>query len=282
MIRLMGLRKFWVSSVRLPGDTLQRAEKDPHVAELAESIRELGVLSPPHVWILGTKRKVLLTGRDVVAALCKLGIAEFQGLAVEATPEEAYRLFIAENTKRKQVSVAEAEEAASPLRSSAPFRLPPPDLPDHLRAGLARDLKERPKARPPEPELRIVELGMELTETYRERIGKVNTELARAQYYLACAAATYGRIKKQDLPMHAQLLEGITGATEAAARQADGLQPYAICPWCKGLNVTCKPCGGARWVTRDVFRLAAPKLHDAVDKVVLIDGVAHRLKDVVE
>ncbi len=284
MRRLMGIREFWIASLRLPGDTLARAENSEHVAKLADSIAKNGVTPLPLVWVLGPKRKILLTGRDIVAALVRLRQAKLPAVAIECTGEEAYQICLADNLLRKQLTREQAEAIAAPLRSHQPYRVPPTEVPEELKPTAAKVMNEVKQASVPEPELHLLDLGMELTPEFRDSVGKTNVELARAAYYLACASACMQRITSRKLPLHPVAAAAASERIAAAAANIKATMPHALCPWCAGVDqIQCSRCANVRWVPESAFLAAPPRLRDCgEDKVVVVDGRAVMLKDILE
>lgn len=283
MIRLVSLREFYVARVRLPGDTMLRAETDPHVAWLAESIREHGIFTPPRVWLLGPKRKVLLTGRDTISALVRLGRPSFPGIGVEGSAIDVYQLVRGENLYRKHVTEAEAERLAAPLLALQPLRGEPLELPESMTPVAATAAADTKNPQLPEPELTLRDLGMELTDEFRAEVKRTNTELARAAYFARSAEACMKRIKTKGMPMNEPDRERLEHTFRTAAFAAQHSMPESLCAWCKGLaQIDCERCGNSRWMDRKTLHSQKPKLLDPNDKVVVVDGQARRLKDILE
>lgn len=282
MRRLMGIREFWLAKLRLPGDTLARAEKDPFVAQRAETIRELGVTPLPLVWVLGPHRKILVTGRDDVSALVKLGIPKVHGVAIDCTREEAFKISVADLMERRRVTQEEAEEMSAPLRSHQPYRVPPVELPDNMQPVVEQIMRQQPSEQLPDPDVNLVDLGMELTPDFREAVKQANSELAKSIYYLNLSRACLQRIATRCYQMAKPTRDRAERAVTEARAALEAIVPFALCPWCKGTDIRCLACHDSRWVTKEQYRAAPPKLLDLHDKVIVLDGKPVRLREVAE
>lgn len=295
-MRVIGAKKLYISQLRLPGDIRLKAESDPHVERLAESFRKLGIFARlPVVRMTSKYSKVLIAGRDQVAALIKLGEPVAHCVCVECTHEESYQLSLAENTLRKTITQQQAEEIASPLLGWPPYVGSPSTtatkemIESSRLLGLAGKSEANTRTRggsylnvPDIEEMTLRDLGMELTPEFSRETKVVHTELLRVGLYLAFVAACVTKMRERKAPIAPAILDRLTQDTAALRALASGFVPYALCPYCKGLGVDCEPCGGHRWVSESVYRAAPPKLKDEEDKVVMVDGQPSRLSDLLE
>lgn len=285
----MSFRKAFVSQMRLPGDIRLKAERDPYVAELAESIKKVGIVHPPVIRFAGRKVKVPITGKDILAALIKLGRPEFMCLAVECTHQEAYEMALASNLHRKQMTPEAAVSAASPLLTWPPFATG--ELPKEAREEISKSLTllgaghrsaPRRDGFEDDPEMPFRDLGCVLTPEFLREIKAVFVELSRAAYQLGSAAAALLRIRDRKLPFIGYHLEHLCKEVDHARASVLAALPFGLCPWCKGYDVECQACDNRRWMNQLQWEACPPKLLDVDDKVIVIDGVPQRLADVLE
>jgi len=98
VIRWLGTKKIKLDTIVLPGGFAKR-KKEPHVRDLAESIKRGGVISLP---VVSDKPRKLVAGGDRLAALMLLKVPAHEVRIVRGTPQELEELMLEENLLRRR------------------------------------------------------------------------------------------------------------------------------------------------------------------------------------
>jgi len=99
-LKSLGYKTVALTSIRLDPAELRRRSKEQRVIDLAETIERYGG-SPLHAPTVRFPGRVLLCGRDRMAALVRLGAKRVEVHAVECTDEEAQELELIENLHKR-------------------------------------------------------------------------------------------------------------------------------------------------------------------------------------
>jgi hypothetical protein len=261
----LNFRRVDIKSLKLPGDIKARM-KAPHVIELAASIEKFGgePVEPP---VVQDKTRVLIAGRDRIAALMLNKVPRVWVRIVEGEPEELKGLEIDENLRRRQDSrkelLAEAmklekatkEAEAKELGTSVP-------RPKAIREAVAKKAGIKPesvrksvqrskaKEAPPKPEKPPIDtFGLELSKGLSTAVSRIKDALMsmeqsskNVQHVISGVA---GILPGQ---VTARLLE----AARTLGAEVRAVMPTHLCPTCRGDgDEKCKLCKGAHYARHE-------------------------------
>jgi hypothetical protein len=281
-----------VSALVLPGDIKAR-QKQPHVIELAESIRERTGKRPIHLPTIEYPSKVLKIGGDRVAAQLLNGVKSLWVQPVsQATPKEWRDMIRDENLHRRvsdrdelvlqrvteRAAEIEAERASSEADGPrAPGR--PKTAMGEAREQVARELGTTPDAirvaaaraeadeeivdkYPDTPRQCPVETyGLQLVaDEEADRIRAVQVAIDSADQFLRRAQAALAGLEVAG-PTGWGVAQVLTMAVHKIACDVRAVRPTAVCPYCKHLpGWACRGCGGSGFVGEDVMLGVADEL----------------------
>lgn len=280
-----------VKALRLPGDIQQR-KGQPHVIELAESIRERTGGRPIHLPTVEYPSMSLIAGRDRVAALLLNGARSIEvQLVSQVTEKERRDLERDENIHRRvddrdaliRQRVDEREAEIEESRRDVPPE-PKPGRPKtargEAREQVARELGTTPDAvrvaearavaeelpnkssetQPPLPPP-VETYGLPLvSDVEAQELRDVQAAIDEADHALRRAQAALRRV--EGVPLFrgvSQLLAQVHGVGVEVRRA----RPTAVCPYCKrlpGMVGLCRGCNGSAFVSADALLGIADEL----------------------
>lgn len=243
-------------------DDFERRLGEKHVAELAESIRDIGLINRP--WVRASDMKVIC-GEDRIAAHCMLNCDFVEARVVECTDEEFDKVRMAENRYRRspeqvkelveaiEAKLEEQEEAVSLGVEVEEERRPgrPKTIhgtaveeaakqlgttPNAVRKKLARAVEADKNAPPFET------WGREAPEKIVKDARRAYEALTNAYSKITSAMAIITDMQKANV-LSDSVANDIWQNLHSAAEFAKSMRPEALCPWCKGDKKFAKKCG---------------------------------------
>lgn len=254
-------------------DDFERRLGEKHVAELAESIRDIGLINKP--WVRASDMKVIC-GEDRIAAHCMLGKDFVEVRVVECTDAEFEKVRIAENRHRRspeqvkelveaiegRLSVMESIDRDHPadeemeslgIEVEGPARRPgrPKTIhgtaveeaakqlgttPNAVRKKLARAVEAEKNAPPFET------WGREAPEKIVKEARRAYEALTSAYSKITSAMSIITDMQKANV-LSDSVANDIWQNLQSAAEFAKNMRPEALCPWCKGDKKLAKKCG---------------------------------------
>ncbi len=287
-----------------------------HVARLAESIRDRGLIHPP---IVRADTMEVIAGEDRVAAHVLLNASHVLCDLVFCSDEEVTAIREAENKHRRPHTGAELLELVErkvktilpppPAPSHTPASMPPLPLPPLEEPDVGRPKTERTKAieelaaetgRSPEAIRKATERaakkkakeaavgapasgfetwGREVPAELLESTTKAHKALTEASSKVSAAIAALTKLQKEAL-IRDGLANQIAVMLQDAGRALRGARPSALCPWCKGqekLLKGCAACFGTAYAVEATMDMIPATLRDP--RIVMALGKEMRLAE---
>lgn len=246
-------------------DDFERRLGEKHVADLAESIRDIGLINKP--WVRASDMKVIC-GEDRIAAHCLLNRDFVEVRVVECSDEEFDKVRMAENRYRRSpeqvkelveaieakleaqeevVSLGyEVEEERRPGRPKTIHGTAVEEAakqlgttPNAVRKKLARAVEADKNAPPFET------WGREAPEKIVKDARRAYEALTNAYSKITSAMAIITDMQKANVLTDGAGSELWSGLQVIAGEIRDA-RPTALCPYCKGVKAAQKKCGQCR------------------------------------
>lgn len=310
-MKVLGIKTVKVAKLKLPGDMRSRMESDRITHGLSESVEEFGIMSEPMVrW----EDKLVIYGRDRIAAAMLLEMEEIQVKAVEASDAECYRMELTENARRRHEpelrkkaleelveQYVEEEKVREVLGTEEKPARGRPSTPESraakrlaaetgLKASSVRRAMKRKEgaaaAKEKAKEAPVEDLGMELDKKWCKNVRSVQEGAADVLSRLTGARAIMTKMEKLDRLPGQQLSVTKETLITVISELRDWLVPTTLCPYCKDIEPyteDCTACRGAGWVGAGVMSGAVPlDLVDPTDPQILVQGERINVGDIFE
>lgn len=280
--------------------------RKPHVAALAESIRDTVLIHAPMV---RERDSQVVAGEDRVAAYCVLDRPEIRVTLVECSDEELEAIRAAENKFRRQD--ISAEELLARVEALAPT-IPAPGEPvmeweaasaTALLDDMGLTIERHPLTGPGRPKkARTVALeavaeetgksvesvrkateraaakrdkasielwGTEQPTEWLDRVQAQRRLLTGASDKVTAAMASLTRLQTRS-PIDDALSHELHLALQEKAHAIRALRPACVCAWCKNTVPDCTACGGRGYLTESQAAMVPEELK--AGSVVVVGG----------
>jgi hypothetical protein len=261
----LNFRRVDIKSLKLPGDIKARM-KAPHVIELAASIEKFGgePVEPP---VVQDKTRVLIAGRDRIAALMLNKVPRVWVRIVEGEPEELKGLEIDENLRRRQdsrkellaramkLAIVEQQLKDGDVLKSRPVVRAAREAvakkagikPESVRKSVQRS---KAKEAPPKPEKPPIDtFGLELSKGLSTAVTRIKEAMGLLESASHHAQVTVSKV--------AGILPGpvvvrLMDIAKQLGAEARACMPTHLCPTCRGDgDEKCKLCKGAHYARHE-------------------------------
>jgi hypothetical protein len=126
-----------------------------------------------------------------------------------------------------------------------------------------------------EPDEKMKQFGMELTEEFRERLVTARKGMIKVTTALGAAKRAFDALKQAKLDLPSARLERLAAMLDETVSYSRASTPVGLCPYCKGLPALCNDClscAGSAMLMKNQEQAVMPELKDCENPLVYHEG----------
>lgn len=307
-MKFLGYQVVAYRDIKFPGDW-RAIQKDPATQRMRKSVGRFGILQDP---IVRKADMQLVCGAHRIGADIAEGRVMGQVKYIDCTDLELEAIRRIENGDRRHdvawgktnyvelLDMLEKEEKVIPPKDQPPTVSGREHSPRRrAREKVAQQLgvksesvrqAERRQKRKKEKEAKergqakqvIPTHGIPVNDEFTSQVVAIRAGLEEAANLLARAQGILTSLTSRDLPMHDARLQRTKDELSAVGSAIRTLAPFALCPFCKGIDALQKLCAGCAttgYITKNQADGVPQELWDEDNPVVLVDGSFRPFKE---